>query len=153
MKKKIITLTIIAAFVICGTAMAATDTSDLHVSASVAAACSITGVTDINFGTYDTTSATDTDAAGGITLQCTKDTPYHTYISLTPDMTDGTDSLSYDLYSDAGRTSTFPTDNSGAATNAPDNAAHTTNVYGRIPAGQDVGVGSYTQTLTATVEY
>ena len=153
MKKKIITLTIIAAFVICGTAMAATATNDLNVTAAVVSACSINSVTDISFGNYDTTSATDTDAAGGITLQCTTGTSYKTYIVGTQTMTDGTDNLTFGLYSDAGRTTTFPVDNTGTASTATDNTAHTTDIYGRITALQDVGVGSYTQTLTATVEY
>lgn len=153
MKKRIIILAILAGFVICGTAMAATATNNLQVTAAVTATCNINSVTDVSFGNYDVTNATPTDANGDITLQCTTGTSYKTYITGTQTMTDGTDNLNFDLYSDAGRTTTFPVDNSGSATVATDNSPVTTNVYGRIPAQQNVGVGSYTQTLTATVEY
>lgn len=153
MKKRTIALAILAAFVCCGTALAATATNNLQVTADVVAACNINSVTDVSFGTYDVTSATPTDAAGDITLQCTTGTTYWTYIVGTRAMTGGADTLNFELYTDAGRTTAFPTDSSGGSTNAPDNTPQVTNVYGRIPALQNVGVNPYTQTLTATVEY
>ena len=153
MKKRIIILAILAVFVFFGSAMAATVTANLRVTAEVVRACNINSVTNVSFGTYDTTSTTPTDATGVITLQCTTDTSYKTYIIGTRAMTGGSDTLNFDLYSDVGRTLTFPIDNSGTAANAPHNSAITENIYGRIPAQQNVGVTHYSQTMTVTIEY
>ena len=74
MKKGIIILAILAAFVFIGTAMAATVSAPLRVTAGVVGTCNIKSVTDVSFGAYNTTSATPTDATGDITLQCTANT-------------------------------------------------------------------------------
>ncbi|MBN1382719.1 MAG: spore coat protein U domain-containing protein [Deltaproteobacteria bacterium] len=153
MKKLFILFVILGAVAFVGMAMAATDTENLNVTASVAASCQITAVTDIAFGAYDPTSSTPTDAAGNMTLRCVKATSYKTYVSGTRSMTGGSDTLNFALYSDSDRTTTFPSDNSGSSVEASSNAAVTQDIYGRIPAEQDVGVESYSATLTATVEY
>ena len=132
---------------------AATKTNILQVTATVIASCNITSVTDIAFGNYDPISPVPTDATGSVTLQCAKDTAYKTYIVGTRTMTGGSDPLNFELYSDAGRTMTFPSDNSGTAVNAPDINPITENIYGRIPAQQNVGVANYSRTLTVTIEY
>lgn len=132
---------------------AATKTNILQVTATVIASCNINSVTDIAFGNYDPISSVPTDATGSVILQCAKDTAYKTYIVGTRAMTGGSDTLNFDLYSDAGRTTTFPSDNSGTATNAPDINPITKIIYGRIPAQQNVGVASYSKTLTVTIEY
>jgi spore coat protein U-like protein len=132
---------------------AGTKTNILQVTATVIASCNINSVTDINFGNYDPISSVPTDAAGSVILQCAKDTAYKTYIIGTRSMTGGSDTLNFDLYSDAGRTMTFPSDNSGSATNAPDINPITKIIYGRIPAQQNVGVANYTRMLTVTIEY
>ena len=157
MKKGIIILTALTAIGLLamnGVSMAATKTNNLNVTATVVANCNITSVTDITFGTYDTTSATPLDANGDMTFRCTKNTSYKAYITGTRTMTgSGADTLTFTLFSDAGHTTSFPIDNSGAPTSAPSNAPISKTVYGRIPATQDVGVDSYAQVLVATVEY
>ncbi len=93
--------------------MAITKTNNLNVTASVAANCTITAVTDVSFGAYDPTSATDLDVNGDITFRCTKNTSYKTYMVDTRQMVGAVnaDNLDFELYSDAGRTTVFPSDN------------------------------------------
>jgi spore coat protein U-like protein len=157
MKKGIIILTALTAIGLLamnGVSMAATKTNNLNVTATVVANCNITSVTDITFGTYDTTSATPLDANGDMTFRCTKNTSYKTYITGTRTMTgSGADTLTFTLFTDAGHTTSFPIDNSGGATVAPSNAAIVKTIYGRVPATQDVGIDSYAKVLVATVEY
>jgi spore coat protein U-like protein len=157
MKKRIIILMALTAIVVLAmssVSMAATKTNPLNVTATVVANCNITSVTDITFGTYDTTSLTPLDANGDMTFRCTKNTSYKAYITGVRAMTGGgADTLTFTLFSDAGHTTAFPIDNSGAPTNAPSNAPISKTVYGRIPATQDVGVDTYAQVLVATVEY
>ena len=87
-------------------------------------------------------------------FRCVKNTSYKTYIAGTRTMTDGgTENLNFQLYNEAGRTTTYASDNSVGGTSAPSLSPITTNIYGRIPASQDVGVASYSAALTATVEY
>jgi spore coat protein U-like protein len=129
--------------------------NDLIVTATVVPSCRITSVTDIGFGTYDPTDAADNDAGSGdINFRCVRGTDYNTYIVGTRTMTDGgVETLDFELYSDAGRTTTYPSATEGITGNAANNAIITSNIYGRIAALQDVAVGSYSVTLTATVEY
>jgi spore coat protein U-like protein len=158
MKKRIIllaALTAMALLVFSGVSMAATKTNNLNVTASVAANCNITSVTDVAFGAYDPTSATDLDANGDITFRCTKNTAYKTYLVGTRQMVGAVnaDNLNFELYSDAGRTTVFASDNSGGSSNAPNNNPITQTIYGRVAALQDVSVDTYSRVLTATVEY
>ena len=132
---------------------AATKPNILQVTDTVIASCNISSVTDIAFGNYDPMRPVPTDASGSVILQCATGTAYKTYIVGTRIMTGGADTLNFDLYSDAGRTMTFPSDYSGTATNAPDINPITENIYGRIPAQQNVGVANYSRTLTVTIEY
>jgi spore coat protein U-like protein len=134
-------------------ALAATATNNLGVSANVASACHISSVTDISFGAYDPTSGTPLDAAGNMVFRCIKNTSYKAYITGTRTLSGGTDSLSFDLYSDSGHSAAFPADNSGGGTTAPSLSPITKDIYGRIPISQDVGAASYSATLVATVEY
>jgi spore coat protein U-like protein len=153
MKKLMIGLMVVAMVAMAGMAMAATKTNNLSVTASVAASCSIQSVADISFGAYDPTSASNTDAAGNMIFKCVKSTSYKTYITGTRSMSGGGDNLAFTLWTDAGRTATFPSDNSAGGTTAPNGNAITKDIYGRIAALQDVGAASYTATLVATVEY
>ena len=133
-----------------------TETSNLVISATVSASCRITSVTDINFGAYDPTDPTDLDGAGDIRFRCVKGTSYDTYITGTREMNSVTsgDNLAFELYSDSGRTTVFPSANPSNPDTSANNGVVTTDVYGRVTALQDVGFGDdYTVTLTATIEY
>jgi spore coat protein U-like protein len=69
-------------------------------------------------------------------------------------MTDGTDTLNYELYSDAPRSSIWgSTLATGESYTSTSNAETTYDIYGRVPALQDVGAGSYSDTVTITVEW
>jgi spore coat protein U-like protein len=132
---------------------AATATSNLTVSASVAASCRITSVGNIAFGTYDPLSATPNDAAGNVVFQCVKGTSYKTYITGTRSMTGASYTLPFQLYNEAGRTTVFASDNSVSGTTSSSISPVTKDIYGRVAAGEDVGVANYTATLITVVEY
>ncbi len=153
--KKLILLVMAAVLLMTGVnAMAATDTSSLGSSASVAASCSIASVTALDFGTYDPTSGTaDDDGTGDLSFSCTKGTAWDVYITGARTMTDGTDTLNFEIYDSAGRTAAFQSVSGTNTGTAADNTSITQNIYGRIPASQNVQVGSYTGSVTVTVEY
>jgi spore coat protein U-like protein len=134
-------------------AFADTQTSTLNVSATGMANCRVKSVADISFGNYDPTVDTDTDAEGNFILKCTKGTVYDLYIDGTRAMTDGTDTLNYELYTDAGRNTAWPAATPGVGDTSASNADNQQMVYGRIPAAQDVGVGTYTGSVTITLNF
>jgi len=154
--KRILSIASIFGFlwVTAGYAYAATSTSALNVSATVISSCSVKSVTNIAFGNYDpTVTATPTDAAGDFTFKCTKNTPYDLYVTGTRTMTNGTDTLNYELYTDTARTALWPSATPGVTGTSTSNGNDLRNVYGRITAAQNVGAGAYTGSVTVTVQY
>ncbi len=151
-------------------AEAATATSNFTVTATVTANCTISTV-GITFGAYDPVVANKTtakDANGTVTVSCTNgatttigmsqgSNPTGTSTAAAPDrrMISGADYLSFALYQDAARTTVWgdvgtPSVVTYTSTGV---AASTINIYGRIPAGQDAAVGTYTDTVTATISF
>ncbi len=166
MKRTIILLTALAALIISTPMFAATATSNLAVSASVAANCTISTL-PVAFGPYDplgansTTPAGDLAGSGSITVTCTKgggatvDLGLGLYaVGSVRNMSDATDTLTYELYTDSGHTTVW---GSGATTNTIGGATSKTPrvipVYGLVPGAQYVGAGSYVDTVVATVNY
>ena len=65
------------------------------------------------------------------------------------------DRLNYNLFVNAGRSTVWGNGAAGTSTvllnNVRRNRPEVTTIYGRIPAGQDVSVGSYFDSLTVTI--
>lgn len=150
--------------------LAATAASTFTVSASVIPSCTIS-TTPLNFGAYDPVVAhatTPLDAKGSVTVRCTKGSvasigldqganPSTGSTALVPQrqMANGAERLRYDLY----RTSTgtdvwgdIGTANAQAYT-ATSAGNRDFTIFGRIPAGQDIATGSYSDTVTATISF
>lgn len=127
------------------------------------AACTIS-TSGINFGTYSVFSATPDDATGTVTVDCTN---ADTNVSVTfstgssgtfgaRTMKRGADALSYNIFAEASRTTVVGDGTSGSVyyfSSRPGNAPQTITLYGRIPALQDVSIGSYTDTVLASVNF
>lgn len=144
------------------TVSAATATTTFQVDATVISGCNVSA-TNLSFGNYDPLSLLDQDGTSTITVQCSLGTTYD--IGLDPGsgsgatvaarkMTKGADTLTYSLYRDLARLlvwgNTVDSDtHSGIGTGL--SIPHV--VYGRIPAGQNVNTGSYTDTVTVTVTF
>lgn len=129
---------------------------------AVGAAQCMVSVTGLAFGTYDVFSASPTDSAGTITVECAAGTGYSvalspgvsgSYVSRT--MIDGGRSLQYGLYLDSARSVSWGDGSGGSATVSGTGSGaqihHT--VYGRIPARQNARVGSYADSITVTVAF
>lgn len=127
-------------------------------SPNVLAAC-ILNVQNVTFGNYDVFDNNHLDSTGNINVTC--DTVSTYTISLSPGngsftnrvLLSGPNNLVYNLFVDAARTIVWG-DGSGASatvTGTTTNANHT--VYGRIPARQNVVVGSYQDSVTVTIVF
>lgn len=127
------------------------------------AACTIS-TTPVSFGTYNVFSSTPLDSTGSVTFNC--DNRANITITLNNGgattfnprrMLKGSEALDYNLYRDAARTSIWGDGTGGTQVysdpRTPRNQNVPLTVYGRIPAGQDVSVGTYTNTVTATINF
>lgn len=142
----------------------AQTSAQLQVQTTVVKRCTIT-TTDVLFGSYDPVVANNTaalDGAGSVTVTCTQGTIATIGIDAgsnaqgpTRRMSGGPQFLSYELYKDSGRTSTWGTTGAGAMTlpPAPSMAPRSYQVYGRVPAAQDVAAGPYQDRALATVNF
>jgi spore coat protein U domain-containing protein, fimbrial subunit CupE1/2/3/6 len=164
----------IGAVVVGGPASAGSATSNLPVSATVTANCTIS-TSAVAFGSYDPVSANASTAlpgSGSVTIACTKGSAPTITLGLgsnasgtTRRMKAGAEYLTYELYQPASTTPNTACSGSestvwgttGAAIFTPTSpggvAARTYNVCGSVAAGQDVSVGTYNDTVVATVNF
>ena len=141
------------------TANASTAQASLSVNATIQSSC-IIAAAPLNFGPYNSTQL---DGSTQLTVTCTNTTPYTVSLNQGTNGTSvtarkmkdaGTDLLNYSLFSDTGRTVNWG--NTGASdevSGTGNGNAQTLNVYGRIPGGQALIIGTYSDTVTATVTY
>jgi spore coat protein U-like protein len=130
--------------------------------------CSM-NATPVSFGNYDTFSSTPLDAVGTITVNCSGNVR-RANVTLSVSSTSGSfnprrmrrsagsDLLDYNVYTDAARNTIFGDGTGGTSRIRPrrppgPRVPWSVNItmYGRIPPGQNVSVGAYSDTLTATV--
>ena len=141
------------------------QSASLTVTANVTKNCTIT-TAPVNFGAYDPVAANATaalDGIGTVTVTCTKGAPAKVGLSVgssaegtTRRMSGGTAAyLTYELYQDSGRAIVWgdTVDTGLDIPAAPDRNPRAFTVYGRVAAGQDATVGSYTDTVLATVNF
>ena len=135
--------------------------------AAHAALCSIDSVSPIVFGPYDGLTRNTVDATGSITFGCflvglfdsiTIDISRGSSTSFSPrTLKAGTKTLQYNLFLDAARSSIWGDNTSGTSHFGPFRppliGSTTRTIYGRIFSGQNVGAGTYTDTLVVTLNY
>ena len=126
----------------------------IAVTATVAKNCTVTNGT-LDFGAYDPIVANATvpkndTAPASISVSCTKGTSATVTLATTTPLTNGTDTLAFALFSDAGHSVAFA---APVLSFAAGKAAQAVSVYGQIAAGQDVSTGSYNGVVTATITY
>lgn len=156
---------VIAVIATAAPANAATTGDNLAVSATVTSNCTLS-TTAVAFGSVDVTSGADTDNTGGITVTCTAGTDWSASADAgagtgatlaSRKMANGTDLLSYVLYTDTGRTSIWGDGVGGTTALISDTGSGTAQsktIYGRVPSGQTgAPAGSYADTVAVTVTY
>jgi spore coat protein U-like protein len=147
----------------------------LTLASAHGATCSVTSLPGLNFGSYDPFSAIDLDIATAATVTCTSTVPapgewvlIFTSISrggapsFSPRQMRNAagNTLNYNLYTDTLRTTIYGDGSSGTSRRVlltrPSASAPfilTDDIFGRIVAGQDASVGSYSDTLIYTVNF
>jgi spore coat protein U-like protein len=138
---------------------ASTANTTFAVTSSVVASCTISA-TSLAFGNY---TLSQLDATSTLTLTCTSGTAAAIGLNAgtgsgatvtVRKMTSAGNTLNYALYQDAGRTTIWGnTVGTDTVSTTGTGAAQTITVYGRIPASQTSPIGSYADTVTATVTF
>ena len=143
-------------------ATAETKFTTLLVQSSVAPNCRV-AVSDLSFAAYDPLvihASSGLDASAILTVTCTKGISVNVLVNDGSHesagirrMASGSQNLSYELYRDASRSSRWERGNALALRAEGVFTPTRLGVYGRIPAGQVVPAGSYSDTVTATVDF
>lgn len=131
--------------------------------APVEASCTIS-TTGVSYGTYDVFSSSAVDSTGTVTYNCLLVTSVQITMSkgsaptFSPrQMPNGAEVLTYNLYLDASRTTIWGDGTGGTSvysqTLPPLGTNVNVTVYGRVPAGQDVSAGTYSDNVTATINF
>jgi spore coat protein U-like protein len=136
----------------------------LFPAAAGAVTCTVSTV-PVAFGAYDPTSSTPTDGVGTIKISCDK-APALKPITISAGgsgiftnrvMKSGSWNLNYNLYTSAARTLIWGSGTGGTGSvnygGSGTGPAYTITVYGRIPASQNVGAGSYSDSLIVTISF
>ncbi len=143
-------------------ARADSNSGTFTVTAAVVAKCTIdTTTANIDFGSYDAFATQDYAQSGDVVVACTKNAPnlkialsggsnYDT-VSKLNQMASGTERLKYGLYQESGHTTAWH--NASRDISSVGKAGVTYTIYGLAKAQQDVGVGSYSDTVTATINF
>lgn len=132
-----------------------------------ARACTVSA-TGVAFGAYDPTSPAPDDGTGTVSLACPPSVSAPV-VSLgsglsgligSRQMTSGSSNLSYNLYTNAARTLIWGNGLGGSltvtltgGTVSSGTRTFSRTVYGRIPAGQNVAAGTYSDTIVVTVTF
>ncbi len=131
----------------------------LQVPSVANANCSVTA-NGLIFGSYDVFDSSHNDSTGTINVTCSIETSYTLKLSQgngsfsERTMESAGQFLSYNIYTDPGRSIVWGDGSSGSATQSGStNATVQYNVYGRIPARQNKRVGAYQDSLIVTLEF
>jgi spore coat protein U-like protein len=141
----------------------------LKIDIALSQQCTIS-VTPISFGNYDAFSSVPLDTTGTVTVNCSDvvwaevklgvSSSSGTFNPRRMRRSGGNDFLDYNIYTNATRTVIFGDGTGGTGTielhKPPGTPRHepwsrSISMYSRIPPGQNVSVGTYSDTLTATV--
>jgi spore coat protein U-like protein len=128
--------------------------------------CTVTTSTSVNFAGYDVFDTTPLDGTGDVTLECTQVGPSD-LVSIeigrggarsfaTRAMQNGTHRLEYNLYLNAARTILWGDGTGGSETfraRPPTGQPLSVPIFGRIPPGQNVTPGDYSDRLIVTIVY
>jgi spore coat protein U-like protein len=152
-------LAVAAAAALAHPARSAIDTDVLTVTATVLSACSLSGGATLDFGTYTSGQTTNADVNGTInfvncsgTLTFALDGGGSGNIN-GRQMRNGASVLNYQLYRTSSRTAVFGSGADSQVHIQIGTSSGFVTVYGRIPAGQVVPEGTYTDTVNVTLTF
>lgn len=143
---------------------AATTTTSFAVTATVVPTCAVSAAA-LNFGgAIPNPINSNVDGTGSVTATCSTGAPYTIALSVgsgagatfaSRKLTSGPNSLNYSLYTDAGCSTVWGDSTAGSSllNGSGSGVAQIIPVYGRIPTGQTVATGAYSDTIIVTLNF
>ena len=136
----------------------------LAMALPASAALCFLSTTGVSFGTYSVFTTTPLDSTGSVSIFCIGDASVTVALdrggapTFTPRrMLQGTEALNYNLYLDAARTKIWGDGTGGSQLYVNSGVQSlrtvTVTIFGRVPAQQDVSAGSYSNSITATINF
>jgi spore coat protein U-like protein len=139
----------------------------LFLMSEARADCNFQTVTNVNFGSYDVLSDLNNDSTGSVGVICNLNTWVEVAIGPSPNSggfnprkmvnTSTGDLLSYNLFTTSARATIWGngTQSTSTVTNhvLKKDEIWAPTIFGRIPAGQDVGIGNYGEVLVVTINF
>lgn len=129
-------------------------------SATVPASCVITLASDLAFGSVPGLITSNNDQTTSFNFTCTGRTPWSVGLGNGLNPTGSTrrmrqgataNYVQYELYTDSGRSTRWDTAN--VVTGTGSGSSQPLTIYGRVPFGQAVPAGDYSDTVTITITY
>jgi spore coat protein U-like protein len=155
-------LSFAACLVLATSLHAASETAPLTVSAEVVSNCVI-ATSNLAFGQYDPLAVNanqELDAAANVTMLCTRSTSAalsldagRNSVGASRTLAGSSQHVSYQLFRDAGRTQEWGGASGIQFISEGVHKPQQVTLYGRIPPGQEVVSGIYTDVVTATVDF
>ena len=133
------------------------QTAELSVTAQIEASC-VVNAGSLDFGPYTSTDLDPTEGEGSFSYQCTSGSDIT--LSLGPGqnlqgesraMASGAARLLYNLYQDVGHDQEWGTDGTAFIVENTPSTLETVDVYGLIEPGQEAPAGSYSDSVTITL--
>ena len=151
---RLLAVVLLSAIAVPAFAQTATDT--FQVSITIADDCSISAA-NLNFGNQ-TALTGPVDSSSTITVTCSNGTDYAVSLDQgdngTRLMSDGSDTVDYELYTDAARTAAWGEDVGVDTVGGTGNgAAQALTVYGRVPVQATPDPATYVDQITATIAF
>ena len=147
-------------------AIAASTNQDVNIHAQVVAQCDVpsgASLENVVFDAYDPItdgSTSNTDTTGNVPIACTKGISANLTMNhginasgSTRRMTDGTYFLIYEVYTSGDYTTVWDESNTVTADFTSSSSEQIKTIYARIPPGQDVPAGTYTDTVQVTMGF
>jgi spore coat protein U-like protein len=149
-------------------AFSGTVNNNLTVTATVISSCSISN-SPVAFGNYDgivTNATTALTGNGSLTVTCTTGSPANIQMSQGANpatgstaavplrrLANGTNYLSYSLFQNSALTTVWGNTTGTGATYTGTGTSSTITVYGSVASGQNEPVGSYSDTVVASITF
>lgn len=136
--------------------------------AGAASSCSLVSVTGVNFGPYDVFDGRPATQVGSVVFKCQAGllplvpvtielSPGNSGIYAFRHLRKGNESLRYNLHLDATHTLIWGNGTGGSLPFGPllplDNVETSVTIYGQIFPGQNITAGSYTDSITVTINF